>query len=333
MVEQFIDKRAIFPREKQRAFLERIGKHITTANIAEICLCSERTIRDWRREKFSMPLTAVHALARQANVPIPKNIRIRDAYAHTAAAGKKGAAAVMEKYGRVPGEEKHRKERWRLWWESKGKFIKNPILEPRTIHKPKRSVELAEFIGIMMGDGGISKYQISVTLHHIDDLEYASFVADLIKKLFKISPSIYHSPQHSVNDIVVSRKELVEHLHELGLPIGNKVKQQFDIPEWIKNNRTFSTACLRGLVDTDGSVFTHRYRVKGTQYAYKKLSFSSASTPLLQSVHAILRKLGIHSKLRERDIRVESVTDMKQYFSIIGSHNPKHLRRYGSEVD
>ncbi|MDP2665234.1 MAG: LAGLIDADG family homing endonuclease, partial [bacterium] len=219
------------------------------------------------------------------------------------------------------------------WWESIGKFEKNPIFETKTIYKPRRGIELAEFVGIMMGDGGISKYQVAITLHHIDDLEYASFVVNLIKKLFRVTPSVYHSPKDSINDIVVSRKELVQYLHKLGLPIGNKVKQQFDIPKWIKRNRKFSIACVRGLVDTDGSIFTHRYRVKGKWYAYKKLSFTSASEPLRESVHSLLQKFGFHSRKTNDDVRLDSIKDMEQYFSSIGSHNPKHLRRYKNAVE
>ena len=183
-----------------------------------------------------------------------------------------------------------------------------------------------------MGDGGISKYQIIITLHHIDDLEYSDFVAQLIKKLFKITPSINHSSKNSVNDITVSRKELVRYLHELGLPIGNKIKQQFDIPEWIKCDTKFALACLRGLVDTDGCIFTHRYRAKGTWYAYKKLSFTSASRPLRQSVHTLLQKFGFHPRMTDKDVRLDRAEDMKRYFSSVGSHNPKHLRRYESTV-
>lgn len=151
------------------------------------------------------------------------------------------------------------------------------MLEPKNIHKPCRNAKLAEFIGIMMGDGGISKYQIIITFHHIDDLEYT-------------------------------------------------------IPEWIKRDREFAIACLRGLVDTDGCVFTHRYRVKCTSYAYKKLSFTSASEPLQHSVHAILQKFGFHSRISGHDVRLDSVEDMKRYFLIVGSHNPKHLRRYKNAV-
>lgn len=333
MAKAFKEKRVVFPSGKQRVFLERINQELTVALMARISNCSERTIRDWRREKFSMPLTAVHAFSARTHVPVPKNIRIRDAYAHIAKASRMGAAATIKKYGRIPRNEERRKERWRHWWESTGKFEKNPLFEPRAVHVPNRGVELAEFVGITMGDGGISAYQVVITLHHIDDSEYAAFVTRLIKKLFKIKPKIYHSPKNSVNDIVVSRKELVRYLHELGLPIGNKIKQQFDIPEWIKHDREFAMACLRGLVDTDGSVFTHRYRVKGTWYAYKKLSFTSASKPLRKSVYTLLLKDGFHPRMTEKDVRLDRAEDMERYFNRIGSHNPKHLRRYRNAVE
>ncbi len=332
MTEQIKGKRALFPSGEQRAFLEQVSRKFDTSDIARLCKCSERAVRDWRREKFSMPLTSVRTLTERACISAPKNIEIRDPYAHTSRAGKIGFATVIKTYGRIPNNEAYRQKRWRAWWESTGKFMKNPILAPKVIHTPRKSSSLAEFIGIMMGDGGISNYQIAVILHHTDDLEYTSFVIKMIQRLFKVNPSVYHSPEKSVNNIVVSRKEMVDYLQKLGLPIGNKVRQQFDIPDWIKGDRRFARACLRGLIDTDGSVFTHTYRVKGIQYAYKKLSFTSASAPLRESVHTILQELGFHSRLSKQDVRLESVTDMRRYFSVVGSHNPKHLRRYESTV-
>jgi len=332
MAKQLKDRRAVFPAGKQKFFLESVGQKMTIVDMARICHCSERTIRDWRREKFSMPLPAVHTLSARTQVSIPKNIEIKDAYAHIAKASRMGAAATIERYGRIPRDEQYRKEQWQAWWESEGKFKRNPILESKEIDKPRRSVELAEFIGVMMGDGGISTYQATITLHHEDDLEYAAFVTKLIKRLFKITPSVYHFPKRSVNNIVVSRKELVEYLCALGLPIGNKVKQQLNIPEWIKRNQKFSIACLRGLVDTDGCIFTHRYRAKGIWYAYKKISFTSASEPLRKSVHAILQELGFHPRVATHDVRLDRIEDVKRYFAIIGSHNPKHLRRYGNTL-
>jgi hypothetical protein len=332
MAEMSTLKRTRFPAGKQRLFLERVGELLTIPDMAHACGLSERTVRDWRREKFSMPFSAVELLSKRTHIPIPKGTHSYDARDNLKKASKKGTAATLKKYGRIPHDERRRKERWQTWWESKGKFIKNPIFETKSIRKPRRSAELAECIGILMGDGGISAYQVTVTLHHVDDLEYAAFVSGLIERLFKVTPRIYHVPRNSVNNITVSRKELVQYLHELGLPIGNKVKQQLDMPLWIREDRRFAIACLRGLVDTDGCIFTHIYRVKGTNYSYKKLSFTSASKPLLRTVNTLLEELGFHPRIAKTDVRLDRIEDMKLYFSMVGTHNPKHLRRYGSAV-
>src|SRR3989344_602035 len=328
MTESLRDKCAIFPTSKQQVFLKAIEAKSSVKDMARICECSERSMRDWRKEKFPMQLSCVHALCKQMHIPLPKGFFIRDRYAHTRAAGQKGARAVIAKYGRIPVDEKHRKQRWQNWWDTKRRFEINPLLQAKPIRKPKKGVDLAEFLGLVMGDGGISHYQVVITLHHIDDLAYSAFVIRLMRKLFGVRPRIYHRPKDSINDIVLSRRELVEFLHELGLPIGNKVKQQFDIPDWIKRNKTFAVACVRGLVDTDGSVFVHSYVVNGKRYRYKKLSFTSRSRPLQVSVAKILVDLGMSPHISGYDVRLDSIADVKKYFTIVGSHNPKHLKRY-----
>lgn len=332
MTEMSKDRRASFPPGEQRKFLEKIAGSLTVADMSRVCGYSEHAIRDWRKERFTMPLRVVEKLAKKSRVMLPKTMRIREAYEHTSRAGKLGMAAVVSKYGRIPGDEKYRNAQWRIWWDTKGKFKESRILQAKAVHLPVRNAVLAEFVGIMMGDGGISPYQVTVTLHHIDDLEYSGFVVKLIQELFRESPRVYHLPEKSVNNIVMSRKAVSEYLHTLGLPIGNKIKQQLDIPVWIKSDQKFGMACLRGLVDTDGSIFTHRYRVKGIWYAYKKLSFTSASKLLRVSVYGLFQKLGFHPRMTSADVRLERVDDVARYFSLIGSHNPKHLRRYGNTV-
>lgn len=275
-----------------------------------------------------MRLTCVHALSQRARIPVPKNIVVRNRYEHARKAGMKGARAVIAKYGRVPIDEIHRKSQWRKWWEKEGQFRQPPQFQAKLIHKPGKSVELAEFIGTMMGDGGLSRYQVTITLHHIDDREYVDFVSKRIQKLFHIKPALYHVPKSSVFNIVISRSEVVKYLHSLGLPIGNKVRQQFDIPVWIQKNKKYVIACVRGLVDTDGSVFTHSYISKGRRYHYKKLSFCTHSRPLQYSVAKILADIGLRARIAGYDVRLDGVADVKKYFMIIGSNNPKHLKRY-----
>ena len=329
MTEPSKDKlRIIFRGGGQRKFLEEVGKKLTLKEMAHICACSPRTVYDWRREKFAMSNECAQILSRHAGIPIPATVITRNRYAHTRAAGQKGAQAVQAKYGRVPVDEARRKRAWRTWWQSEGKSAANALLQPRPIRRPKRNLELAEFIGIVMGDGGISDYQAVVTLHDTTDLEYGTFVVRLAEKLFGVRPSVYHHAKYAANNIVISRRELVRFLHRTGLPIGNKVRQQFDIPGWIKKSKKLSVACVRGLVDTDGCVIVHRYRVRAKLYRYKKLSFTSRSRPLQQSVAEILTDLGMHVRIAGYDVRLDSIADMQKYFALIGTHNPKHLKRY-----
>lgn len=201
----------------------------------------------------------------------------------------------------------------------------------KPVGKPLKGADLAEFIGIMLGDGGMSRYQATITLHRIDDLAYSEFVSGMIRNLFGYIPATRHRLDQTTLCIVLSRVELVRFLKEAGLPVGDKIRNHIDIPVWIKEREDFLLPCIRGLVDTDGSVFTHSYLSKGKRYAYKKLSFTSVSRPLLLSVAHGLERLGMHPRIGSNsDVRLDSIADMKRYFEIIGSHNPKHLRRYAS---
>lgn len=328
MAKSFKDEYAIFPTGAQRSLFESLAGQFSVAEMARICACSERTIRDWRREKFPIQLAAMRALCKAAHMTPPKNITIRHRYSHLKSASRKGMRTVVAKYGRIPVDEERRTAGWKKWWEAKGKSHLSPILQPKSIRKPEKNALLAEFIGIMMGDGGISQYQAVITLHHKDDLAYSRFVVSLMQKLFGVMPRVYHSPKDSTNNIVTSRRILVEFLHKMGLPIGNKIRQDLDIPIWIKKEKKLLIACLRGLMDTDGSVLIHSYKSKGKLYSYKKLSFCSHSVPLQKSVAKILADFGMRPRLDGYNVRLESVSDVKKYFSIVGSNNPKHLIRY-----
>lgn len=331
MSELYTYNRVKFNKGEQSRFLKeaKTKLKLSCKEMANLFHISTRTFTDWQREKFTMPVEAVTLLSQRLGKPLP-SFSTMPQFWYTTKGGHAGGIAVYQKYGRVGGDPERRKEKWRIWWEREGKFKPSGILNsPLPFFKPELSADLAEFIGIMMGDGGVSRYQICITLHHKDDLAYSKFVARLAEKVFGIAPSIYHDIKSSVNNIVISRSGLVKYLNSLGLPVGNKIRQGLDIPKWIKENREYSIACLRGLVDTDGCIFTHTYRVKGKQYAYKKLAFSNRSKPLLLSVCFLLKSIGLQPRLTPGiDVRLDSAKDMKRYFEKVNSHNPKHLRRY-----
>ena len=320
--------RVLFPKNKQKQFLEKAKNilELTNKKFANFANVNIRTLSDWKREKFTIPLGFVQKIQLKTQIVLPKTVKILPAFWSTKKAAKLGAQAMIKKYGRLNIDEKKRRNGWYNWWYTKGHHIKNIQNQPKEVFLPKKDIVLAEFVGILIGDGGITNYQITITLNKKDDKEYAEFVVDLIKQLFKIKPSIHI--RESVVNIKISRIKLIIYLQKLGLKKGNKIKQNVDMPNWIKNNENYSLACIRGLVDTDGCVYRHQYKVKEKIYHYKKIGFSSRSKNLIESVKNIMSKNGLHPKIDCRgDIRLYSLADVKKYFQVIGSHNPKHLRK------
>ncbi len=249
-------------------------------------------------------------------------------HAHLAHIAPKGGTAMYKKYGRVDMTNK-RGVAWRIWWESVGKNDLSHPFNARSIFLPIRSINLAEFVGIMLGDGGVTPFQITITLHSVDDLLYADYVTNLIKKLFGVTPKRYKKKSKQAINIVVSRKKLSEFCQKLGLPIGNKIGGGAHIPRWVSMNQKYIIGCMRGLFDTDGSFFIHSYVSKGRKYSYLKISFSNASPPLIDDVFSSLQKLKICARVSKncREVLIESKKDVHKFIKIIGTHNPKHQNK------
>ena len=295
----------------------------------EVCL---RTIRDWKKEKITISQIAAEKISKLAKIPIPKDHTIIDWKTHWQKAGTIGAKVKFARYGKVCLDEEYRKEKWREWWNKVGKYRKPAkgfvILEK--IKTPRKSKLLAEFIGILLGDGHIARYQVTVTLSS-EEKQYINYVRNLIKKLFGIVPGIAMQKRKAIT-IVISRKLAVDFCQKFGFEIGNKVTRQVDIPDWIKENETFSRECIRGLFDTDGCFFNHGYIIAGKKYAYLKIAFTSASAPLRLSVQKILINLGFNVRMsgvrvnsNGRDIRIDDARHVARYIKEIGSHNQKHI--------
>ncbi|PIP19289.1 MAG: hypothetical protein COX41_03685 [Candidatus Omnitrophica bacterium CG23_combo_of_CG06-09_8_20_14_all_41_10] len=262
------------PKGQQSRLLDHIGEHYCfdwpkVAKVSNVC---KRTLRDWRSEKYNMNYEALLRLQKIADIPIPKKIKILPEYWSARKFARKGAVRRYQIYGSL-GTPEGRK---RGGVTSQKLFRLNPeyakslgIIMRKNIREPKPSIELAEFIGIMLGDGGMTNYQINVTFNTKTDNEYGTYIRSLIKRLFNISASLAATDSDNADRIVASGINLVEFLIAKGLKIGNKVKNRVNVPRWVLNNRNYSIACLRGLVDTDGSFYHYNHRVYNKKYLYK----------------------------------------------------------------
>ncbi|MFC1454881.1 LAGLIDADG family homing endonuclease [Candidatus Undinarchaeota archaeon] len=114
---------------------------------------------------------------------------------------------------------------------------------------------------------------------------------------------------------------------ELGIPSGNKKINNVEIPVWILQRPTYCRACIRGLVDTDGSIYP-----KTKKHRYPSIWLSSAIPALRATIDIALEEVGIsHSKWTNRPVPQMCIGDSKMvrnYHKTIRFNNPKHIERY-----
>lgn len=325
--------RLILERKSQKQFLDEIYNlyEFNWKKIASLCNVSERTVRDWHNEKFKMRYEAAIILRKKTNIPIPKIIAVLPEYWNTKNAAIKGAFKRYEKFGN-PGTPKGRRKGGLV---SQQKFRLNPeyakkigVRIRKEIAYPPESELLAEFIGIILGDGGITKNQVTITFNRDTDKAHSIFIQSSIKKLFNISSTISKRISDKGDDIVVSSRNLAEFLLSKGLKIGSKVHNNADVPKWILKDNVYKISCLRGLIDTDGSFYLYKHGVNNKYYINFSMCFTNHSKALLNSTSRLLVSLGFNPVESDRRVYLHKKMDIVKYFEIINSHNPKHLGKY-----
>lgn len=333
---QSINMRVKFPLGQQQTFLENIQRLTgasTTDLASRIGVCA-RTMRDWRRERWQMDEQSLDRLCQLANLPKPTQIIVLPEHWSTEKASRLGGLRRVTLYG-SPGTAEGRR---RGGLAAQATLNTQARLVPRggwkvrkTILIPAHSEKLAEFFGIMLGDGCIRNgWQVGISFNQHGDQPYALFIQQLIKQLFGLEASCVIRPSSA--DLVISSVALVDFLREHGFPAGSKCETLTEVPGWIRDVTEFRVACLRGLMDTDGCVFRHRYRVNGKEYSYPKLGFAAAISCLTQFVAETFRQLALRAHIHQQGQRVfvYSWKDVIRYFEVVGTHNPRYQQRFES---
>ena len=213
----------------------------------------------------------------------------------------------------------------------------NLLKYPKKSHRkkvilPKYSTRLAEFFGIMIGDGGINNpWQANIGLNSIKDAQYAEYIAKLCYKLFRVRPVLKKRKTKNTLVITLSSTTIVDYLVENGLMRGNKLKQGLKIPDWILEKDSYRRACVRGLIDTDGCLFVHVHKSPvGKTYRNIGLSFVSYSPELIFQVADILseHKIAPHITKRGRDIYLYQESAVFKYLQVFGSSNDRIKKVY-----
>lgn len=330
-----MENRYKLSKEIQTKYLQKVEfvSKLSHEQLANLFGVVGRSYRDWKRGKFALPKRVVEIIEEQFHIAFPSSKqktlslwqKIKRDVSH------KGGVALVQKHGGPGTPEGRKKGGTRALASMRARGI---IPTEKPFHAPNEySVELAELVGILLGDGHIGQSQWSISLNAVADAQYALFVLRLINKLFSFTPSMLHRVKTHTLVIYSGGKRNITYFQQLGLKIGNKVTQQVGVPVWIKQNASYSAACLRGLNDTDGGIFKHTYVVGKKRYTYVKLSFSNRSMPLLQFVFTTLKAAGFTPKLIDKiankKVWLYNHVEVTQYIERIGTHNPRLLVNLG----
>ncbi|MBR9692150.1 hypothetical protein GOV06_05190 [Candidatus Woesearchaeota archaeon] len=212
--------------------------------------------------------------------------------------------------------------------------------------------KLAEFIGWHIGDGCLSiskkRYQYFLTGDIVEEYSfYKNIIVPTFNDLFgaffdkKIKLRKYKS--NNVCGIYIGNKNFVKVLNEnIGIKSGKKIN--ITIPEIIKSKNQ-KIAFLRGLFDTDGSIyycksnFKTKKRSLFTIFHYKpKIKLATISKELIEQVYDLLIGLGFSPMIRKPakqkknenimyGVELYRIADTKKWINEIGFKNSKHLTK------
>jgi len=152
---------------------------------------------------------------------------------------------------------------------------------------------IAYIIGIALGDGNLSNPNgRAIRLRITCDRKYPLLIKNIVKNLETIFSKNKVSTINKGNalDISVYSNDL-ENILGWKAKSGSKIIQKVKVPVWIKQNSTYKKECLRGLFQTDGSIYFDR--------GYIMVNFTSACFTLIKDVEEILEKIGFKTTARK----------------------------------
>ena len=214
------------------------------------------------------------------------------------------------------------------------------------------SEELAEFIGILAGDGYINfdnqkySYIIEIAGNKILDKDYLEkYIKKLIRSLFNLECKIYYKKNENTTCVRLLSKGLFQYLVSLGFKTGKK--EQIGIPNWILNDNKLMCAFIKGLIDTDGSLMLIKKVSKKSNY-YPIISIKLKSKMLINQVGTFLKNSDFIVNIIEDEIIVDKrgynntlissviVSGRKNldlWMNTLSFRNKKHLDKYEKYIE
>lgn len=166
----------------------------------------------------------------------------------------------------------------------RGYFRKNIISKDKELQ--------SYVVGLALGDGNLSNpNKRAVRLRITCDAKYPLLIQKIKNSLQLLFPqnkaSISPRKENYYNVSVYSNR--LEEIIPWKVNNGTKFKQMARVPDWIKKNAKYKICCLRGLIETDGSIYFDR--------GYKMMIFATIIPNLAKDFYEMVCSLGFKPHL------------------------------------
>ncbi len=171
--------------------------------------------------------------------------------------------------------------------------------------------DLAELIGVILGDGHIGQFPRTQSLTVVGTASNRGFIeryARLIETVFDQKPSTKKRTKCNAVDIRIYQKHISDRLN---IPSGAKGRLDFSVPRWILANKDFLVRYLRGLYEAEGSLNFHP-----KTYTHKLL-FSNHNQSLIAIVMRSLKKLGFHPHYSSYKVQISRKDEVKEAVRVL----------------
>ena len=140
-------------------------------------------------------------------------------------------------------------------------------------------------IGLSLGDGNLSLVRNTVRLRITCDTKYPFLINKILNSLKILLPdNKAYIVKHPTNSLDISiYSNYLENLLGWKAKGGSKFLQKVSVPNWVKENDDYKINCLRGLIETDGSIYNDR--------GYKMVIFKSIIPNLTQDFYNMVVSL------------------------------------------
>lgn len=175
----------------------------------------------------------------------------------------------------------------------------------------EKNGDLAELIGVVLGDGYIRRYPRTEELSILSNSNNIGFIerySFLVEKIFDKKPAITKHGNTNCMRIRIYQKHIQK---RLGVPYSPRRHKKIIVPYWILKDTDLIVRYLRGLYEAEGA---HCVHIPTSTY---KVFFTNRNTSMLENVFKLVIQLGFHPHRSLYQVQLSRKAEVEDFLRLI----------------